>query len=193
MNGDKFFINNYYDHHTEINNCKVTIKNGKVVNTEEERETAEDVGFEEVNANAPAQNEQSVEKTEIVADVVEEESANENTVNDVIMEYVGRLKEKVPERWKDGYEQLWRQIIADPSVAAVIYNKGKQQNTTFNRKLVANIIHYLAQKGVYDCDSATVFAKALEGNKDHSVRAELGNNPEDKKINKALEAILVAK
>ena len=131
------------------------------------------------------------QQDEVVEDC--DESLDMTTICDAIMEYVGRLKEKVPERWKDGYERLWQQIIADPSVAAVIYNKGKQQNTTFNRKLVANIIHYLAQKGVYDCDSATVFAKALEGNKDHSVRAELGNNPEDKKINKALEAILVAK
>ena len=38
-------------------------------------------------------------------------------------------------------QTLWRSILALPEVDAVVYNPGKQKNTTFNRNLIANIIY----------------------------------------------------
>lgn len=62
----------------------------------------------------------------------------------------------------------------------LIFNPGKQQDTNFNRNLVANIIHYLDGRGVYkDNYNAALFAQILEGDKDHSVRSALGKYPSE--------------
>ena len=58
-----------------------------------------------------------------------------------IMQYVSNLKEFVAKEWQSRYDDLWKTILEDTEVACVIYDPGKQQNTTFNRKLVANIIY----------------------------------------------------
>ena len=60
---------------------------------------------------------------------------------EAIMEYVGRLRPVVREQYRDRYDEIWEGILEISQVKAVIYNKGKQQDTTFNRNLLAKIIH----------------------------------------------------
>ena len=108
-----------------------------------------------------------------------------------IIRYVGRLHPfYVSPSWQAGYEQLWRQILQLPSVLCIVNKPGKQKATTFNRNLVANIIHLLSLRGVLNTDNATRIATALEGDSRHSVRAQLGNRPFDKTIEKDVQKLI---
>ena len=108
-----------------------------------------------------------------------------------IMQYVGNLRPYVSEKWKNRYEAVWHAILDLPAVAAVIYEPGKQKDTSFNRNLVANIIYIMCDRGIIDESNATKLTEALEGDKDHSVRAQLGKAPDNKviyeKVNKLIE------
>lgn len=104
------------------------------------------------------------------------------------MEYVGRLKPVVKEQYLDHYDQIWEGILEINQVKAVIYNKGKQQDTTFNRNLLAKIIHQVSW-WLYESSANTVImAEYLEPGKgiDHPVRQKLGESP-NKDLKKALE------
>lgn len=94
-----------------------------------------------------------------------------------ILRYVSSLRSHVADAWKSNYMSLWEEILDLEVVSSSIYNPGKQHGTNFNRNLVANIIHYLGTKGVYSSYVASEMAVALEGDKDHSVRGELGKHP----------------
>ena len=96
-----------------------------------------------------------------------------------ILEYVMRLHPShVRPEWQDKYEGLWGSILELPAVATVIYDKGRQQNTTFNRNLVANILHLMSEKKVLTTNAhATKMAEVLEGDANASVRAKLGEMP----------------
>ena len=96
-----------------------------------------------------------------------------------IMQYVGNLRPYVSEKWKNRYEAVWHAILDLPAVAAVIYEPGKQKDTSFNRNLVANIIYIMCDRGIIDESNATKLTEALEGDKDHSVRAQLRTEPTD--------------
>ena len=52
---------------------------------------------------------------------------------ETIMEYVGRLRPVVREQYRDRYDQIWEGILEISQVKAVIYKRGKQQNTTQNQ------------------------------------------------------------
>ena len=58
-----------------------------------------------------------------------------------IMDYVAKLKNYVAKDWKNRYESLWKEILALPEVNAEVYEPGRQQGTTFNRNLIANILY----------------------------------------------------
>ena len=106
---------------------------------------------------------------------------------EAIMEYVGRLKPVVKEQYIARYDKIWEGILEISQVKAVIYNKGKQQDTTFNRNLLAQIIHQVDM--LYLPSTNTVqMATHLEPGKgiDHPVRQKLGEVP-DKVIKKAVE------
>ena len=115
--------------------------------------------------------------------VVEEQSQNAtcNSQPDKksIIDYVMKLHPVyVRKEWQDKYKELWKQIMELPAVSATIYNKGKQQGTTFNRNLVANILHLMAEKKVLALTAnATKMAEMLEGDTNASVRAQLGVMP----------------
>ena len=96
-----------------------------------------------------------------------------------IMRYVGNLKPFVAKDWKNRYEATWHAILDLPAVAAVIYEPGKQKDTTFNRNLVANIIYVMCGRRIIIESNATKLTEALEGDKDHSVRAQLRTEPTD--------------
>ena len=96
----------------------------------------------------------------------------------LIIDYVMRMHPlHIREEWKEKYQALWEEILELPAVSATIYNKGKQQGTTFNRNLVANILHLMAEKKMLTTDNATKLAMTLEGTSDTSVRAQLGVMP----------------
>ena len=101
---------------------------------------------------------------------------------EAIIQYVMKLHPTyVSEKWKGHYQELWEKVLEIPEVKAVIHDKGKQKNTTFNRNLVGNILHLMANKEVLS-ENATKLTIALENEAGASMRAQLGTMPEDKKI-----------
>ena len=101
-------------------------------------------------------------------------------IREQVLAYVSCLSGQVDDEWKSRYMKVWADILDLDVVSASIYNPGKQQGTNFNRNLVANIIHYLAQRGIYGDDkryNAAQIAVYLEGRSDHSVRMALGEFP----------------
>ena len=96
-----------------------------------------------------------------------------------ILEYVGRIKPFVADAWKERYNATWQSLLDLPAVAAVIYETGKQKDTSFNRNLVANLIYIMCDQGIITESNAAKLAEILEGDKDHSVRAQLRKEPTD--------------
>ena len=90
---------------------------------------------------------------------------------------------------KNRYESLWRLILQQPEVSAVVCDPGKQRDTTFNRDLVANIIYMMCNEGIIAETNATTLTLALEGDKAHSVRAQLRKVPQDSIIEKKVERL----
>ena len=111
---------------------------------------------------------------------------------DTIMEYVGRLKPVVRSEYLAGYDDLWLKILELQEVRGQVYNKGKQQDTTFNRNLVAQIIHQISRRVYAVGVSDQQFAEYLEPGKgkNHSVRQKLGESP-DGPVKKAVETLFV--
>ena len=124
-----------------------------------------------------------------------ESSATENaTLNpqpckETILEYVMQLHPAyVSKEWQEKYQALWESILELPAVSRIIYDKGRQQGTTFNRNLVGNILHLLAEKKILTTPNATKLAELLEGDSNSSIRKMLGEMPV-KKIKDALETL----
>ena len=106
---------------------------------------------------------------------------------DAIMEYVGRLRPLVKEQYQERYDQIWEEILEISQVKAVIYNRGKQQDTTFNRNLLAQLIHQMETIYLPSINNAqmTTYLEPEKG-ADHPVRQKLGEAP-DKEIKIAVE------
>jgi hypothetical protein len=113
------------------------------------------------------------------APVPENATRNPQLSQKTILDYVMRLHPShVRQEWQDKYQALWEEILGLSAVADKIYNPGRQQGTTFNRNLVANILHLMAEKKVLTFTaSAKNMAIVLEGDADASVRAQLGVMP----------------
>ena len=111
---------------------------------------------------------------------------------EAIIDYLDRLKPMVKAEYKDRYDTLWEGVLELSQVKAVIYNKGKQQDTTFNRNLLAQIIHQL---GVLYVPTANTVQMAMqlepEKGADHPVRQKLGEVPE-KTIKRAVDEYIKA-
>lgn len=112
----------------------------------------------------------------------------------LIIDYVMRLHPiHVRQEWREKYQALWEEILELPAVADRIHDKGRQQGTTFNRNLVANILHLMAEKKVLAITAnATKMAEVLEGDANASVRAKLGEMP-PKEVKDAVEEWLKCK
>ena len=111
---------------------------------------------------------------------------------EAIMEYVDRLKPMVRQEYQERYEEIWLGILDLKEVRQEVYNKGKQQDTTFNRNLVAQIFHMMIDK-IFPPDTRVVhMAERLEPEKgaEHPVRKKLGETP-DKNIKKSVENYLL--
>ena len=107
-----------------------------------------------------------------------------------LLQYAGNLRQYVAPGWKNRYESLWRSILELPEVSATVYEPGRQKDTTFNRDLVANIIYMMCNAGVIAEKNATTLTLALEGDKEHSVRAQLRKVPQDKDIEEKVKELL---
>ena len=105
-----------------------------------------------------------------------DEAIDVASIREEIINYVSRLRPFLVDEQKSGYMKLWREILDLDIIAGEVYNPGKQQGTNFNRSLVANIIYYMVKKNFFgdkNAYNASLFAVALEGSAEHSVRAEL--------------------
>ena len=108
------------------------------------------------------------------------------------MEYVGRLHEMVTPSWASRYMDLFKQIFALPQVRVNIAVVGKQQGTSFNRNMVANVVQMMLQEQDIFLPTANPsrMAEKLEHNKDHSVKAALGAVPQDKQLKEAVKTVI---
>lgn len=121
----------------------------------------------------------------------EDATRNPQLSKDSILEYVMKLHPSlVRKEWQDKYKALWEEILELPAVADKIYDKGRQQGTTFNRNLVGNILHLMKEMEVLAVSSnATEMSMKLEGTSKHSIRAKLGEMPV-KEVKDAVEGLL---
>lgn len=110
-----------------------------------------------------------------------------------IREYVGQLKGILSSPWSEGerYMQLWDSVLQLPCVNSKVMDKGKQKGTTFNRNLVANILHLMMDRGMFTTTKASKLAEMLEKDANHSVRSSLGSMP-DRQIKDAVTGIIDA-
>ena len=107
-----------------------------------------------------------------------------------ILQYVAKLSQYVSKDWKNRYETLWKNILALPEVEAEVYEPGKQKGTTFNRNLIANIICMMVRTEVFTTNNATHLTIALEGDKEHSVRNQLREYPQNDDIKEKINDLL---
>lgn len=129
-------------------------------------------------------------KQQVVEEQAENATCNPQPDKKSIIDYVMKLHPVyVSKEWQDKYEWLWKQILELTAVAEKIYDKGRQQNTTFNRNLVGNILHLLADKKVLTTNNATKLAIGLEKDENASVRAKLGEMP-PRGIEQAVESLI---
>ena len=112
-----------------------------------------------------------------------------------IKEYVCRVKSLLSDKWTEAaYEKLWDDVLALPSVKAKAMQVGKQQGTTFNRNLIAHILHIMVNKGVFVSNTTNqAMAEALEGTKDHSVRSAVSESPKERDMISAIEMLISGK
>lgn len=105
-----------------------------------------------------------------------------------ILTKLKKLEGFVLDKWKAHHESLWKAILAIPEVDKVIYNPGRQKNTTFNRNLLANIICLLCSKEVYDGENRSDMAR--EFGEVESFRKALGQSPANEKIYTSVEKVV---
>ena len=115
-----------------------------------------------------------------------------------ILKYVGNTLPLVMYEWKDKYMDLWADILNIPEVDAIIYKRGHQQNTSFNRKEVLHIICYLGKHangdiGIFEQRYvAKHVAEQLNDGCEKSTRPELGYNT-TKPIQEAIDKLMKSK
>lgn len=114
-----------------------------------------------------------------------------------ILKYVEKTLPFVLYQWKDKYMTLWNDILALPDVDGIIYNRGRQQKTSFNRKEVVHIICYLGKHahdgmGIFENYNATHIAAAFNDDAEKSTRPELGFQP-SVSIRQAIDKLLKEK
>ena len=121
-----------------------------------------------------------------------EKKETPNGLRQSVMEYVIRLMPVVAKEYQEEYPKIWLDILEEEAVSSVIYNRGKQQGTVFNRNLVAQISRMMAIDGIIiKGTNDVVMAELLEPEKGkhHPVRNQLGLVPDDHKIKKAVEEV----
>ena len=110
------------------------------------------------------------------------EPGNKESVREEILQYVENTLQYVAHPWKDKYMALWADILDLPEVSDVIYDKGRQEGTRFNRKEVCHILCYLGKYanggiGIFQKYVASYIAASLHDDKQSAIRPELGFRP----------------
>ena len=102
----------------------------------------------------------------------EKKGSKEQASKDTIMEYVGRLRSFVKDEYQERYDEIWMGILDLSEVSKRVFNKGKQQDTTFNRNLVAQITHLMIEPMFVPSVKVAQMAEQLEPEKgvDHPVK-----------------------
>lgn len=109
-----------------------------------------------------------------------EEEINRSRIRAEILDYVSRVRTFVRLDKRDRYMQMWEGILELDAVRPFVYKTGKQKRTSFNRKLIANILHHLDTHHIYKAPyKASDLALALEDDYEMSVRGELGKYPSE--------------
>jgi len=114
-------------------------------------------------------------------------------VRQAVMDYVGRLMPVVAADFRDHFGKIWQEILEKEAVSCVIYERGSQKGTLFNRNLVAQISHMMVIGGIIPKDTTDVRLAELlepEKGKNHSVRGALAMSPDDKRVKKAVFEVL---
>ena len=114
-----------------------------------------------------------------------------------ILKYVSRVLPLLHDQAKGYFMRLWDDILSLPEVEERIYNPGNQKGTYFNRDLVANILYHLRAYKIYkevyrDDYNGAALCKALEGDRDHSVKHALREEP-PLDVRKAVDRLLKEK
>ena len=133
------------------------------------------------------------EEAKELLDKIRREGDDENTKRKAILEYVGRLKDIVKDEYATVYDEMWQEILKIESVKNKVYEKGKQQDTIFNRNLVANIIKLMNDKGIYKVGTnPTNMARLLDSERGENspVREPLGASPAEKSLQKDVEDVI---
>jgi len=99
-----------------------------------------------------------------------------------ILNYVSRVRPLLTDEAKSTFMRMWEDILDLPEVEALVYKPGKQWGTNFHRDLVANILYYLRHRKIYkvvykDNYNGAAMCEALEGDRDHSVKHALREDP----------------
>ncbi len=110
-------------------------------------------------------------------------------IRKLVMNYVSCIRPFVKEELDKLYMQFWTCIMEHDAFKVDLYDPGKQ-NCSFNRNLVANVMHYLDDKGFYKRPyNQSEMARAVEGDADSPVRKGFREYP-DKKYCDALDSII---
>lgn len=123
-----------------------------------------------------------------------EKKETPNGTRQSIMEYVNRLMPVVAKEYQEDYPKIWLDILEEEAVSSVVYDRGRQKGTVFNRNLVAQISRMLVLVGIIVKDTNDkVMAELLEPEKgkDHPVRCQLALVPDDNRVKKAVEEVLL--
>lgn len=111
-----------------------------------------------------------------------EEDIDCTPIRTEILNYVSRVRPLLTDEAKSSFMKMWEDILALPEVESKVYKAGKQWGTNFNRDLVANILYHLRTRKIYalvykDNYNGAALAEALEGDKEHSVKHALRDEP----------------
>jgi hypothetical protein len=159
-----------------VNPSAKVVNNTFNIGTREEASAA----IEEAMGAQPMPEQPKSETPKSLADTMKdpEECIDCSVIRKEILIYVSRIRPLVAPDKKDKFQKMWEGILDLEAVKSSVYKTGKQKETNFNRKLIANIIHHLDSRKMYAKPyKASDFAMALEKDSGKSVRGELGKFP----------------
>lgn len=111
-----------------------------------------------------------------------EENIDITPIRTEILNYVSRVRPLLTDEAKSTFMKMWEDILVLPAVESKVYKPGKQWGTNFHRDLVANILYHLRSRKIYkvvykDNYNGAAMCEALEGDRDHSVKHALRDEP----------------
>lgn len=126
-----------------------------------------------------------------------EENIDITPIRTEILNYVSRVRPLLTDEAKSTFMKMWEDILSLPEVESKVYKPGKQWGTNFHRDLVANILYHLRERKIYkvvykDNYNGAAMCEALEGDRDHSVKHALRDEP-PVDVREAIDTLLAEK